>query len=530
MSELSPLGTLISYADPILCAMRKTRLRLRSILAAGLVFGLAPTAPAGFLDLFKDDLESIPASSELKRQEDAARADLNRALELEAQGREKKALDIHKNVVKKYPLTTAAAMSQFKKGQIYQKGGDYDDAFEAFQDFIDKYKGSSAFSEAIKAQYDIAQAGQGGTYKKKIFGVIPSKVQPSELLEWYDKIIANAPFSDFAPLAQFAIAEIYVELDKSAQAIQSYQMLVDKYPRHPKAPDAQFRIGEIGKRAIEKGNQDRSNIADAREAMEDVLVAYQDSGRAEEARAALTHFDLIEAQKFYEVGRFYEKQKKYRSAAIYYQKVLGAPSSEHYADAQARLDDVLAKAPAPDSGLQDLPPVGGEKKRWRVFGGKSEDIPADLFPADVAMQDLPPATEEKKGRWRLFKRKPKGAPADVPPVPTEIASVTEVTPSTAPASSRPPKVTPPPAPTRTVAAAPASSNPKLLKAKKGYVGPPAPDLKIASTKPKMRTNPAAVPLEKLDPAPETAGPTPPLPPEPDETPLPLPPPPPDSDL
>ena len=505
--------------------MRKTPLRLRSILAAGLVFGLAPSAPGGFLDLFKEDLNSIPASAELKRQEDAARADLNRALEFEAQGRDSKALAIHKDVVKKYPLTTAAAMSQFKKGQIYQKEGKYDDAFEAFQDFIDKYKGSSAFSEAIKAQYDIARAGQEGQFKKKIFAVIPSEVQPSELLEWYAKIIASAPFSDYAPLAQFAIAEIYEEQHKSAQAIQSYQMLVDKYPRHPKAPDAQFQIGEIGKRAFEKGNQDRSNIANAREAMEDVLVAYQDSGRAEEARATLAHFDLIEAQKFYDIGRFYEKQKKYRSAAIYYQKALGGPSSEHYADAQTRLDDMLSKAPTPDSSLQDLPPVEEEKERWRVFKRKSEDEFIDVVPADVAVQDLPPVSEEKT-RWRLFKRKPKDdLPADIPPVPSEVASVSAVTPSTS--TGRLPNPTPPSATTRSVASAPTASKPKLLKAKKNYAGPPAPDLKIASTKPKMRTNPAAVPLEKLDPTPE---PTLPLPPEPDETPLPLPPPPPDSDL
>ncbi len=439
---------------------------------------LAPSHALPFIDLFKSDLERVPASDELRRQEDEARVKLNKALDYERQGKAGKALDAHKGIVRSYPLTTAAAMSQFKVGELYRAEGKSSKAFDAYQKFIDNYKNSSAFDQAIQSQFEIAQAGQAGEIKQKTFAIIPRKVQSSELLEWYQNIIDNAPYSDYAPLSQFAIAEIYQEQEKPSLAIRTYQAFVDKYPRHEKSPEAQYRIGAIGKKAIDDGSQDVANLRSARGAMEDVIVAYENSARAEEARATIQQFDRVEAAKFYEVAKFYEKQKKYRSAAIYYQKVLSVPESEHFADAQTRLDAVVAKAP---NVAEVTPPPTSPAAASGPFSSSNPPNPSN------------PYTSEG------------GAPSPV------VA-----------ANTTPPK-------------------PKtLLKARKGYAGPPAPDLKIASTRPKMRTNPAAVPIvpEPPDPDPNTpsgdpaadvdatlSGDDPPLPPDPDEDFLPLPPPP-----
>ena len=394
-----------------------------------------------FVDLFAKDLERVPASAELRQQEDAARGKLNEALEYEASGRTKKALTGHRSVVRKYPLTTAAAMSQFKIGELNQRQGNYNDAFDGFQDFIDNYKGSSAFPQAIRAQYEIAQAGQNGDYKSKVLGFIPRTVQNSELLEWYGKIIENAPFSDFAPLAQFDIGLIYEDDDDDARAIAAYQALVDKYPKHPKASEAQFRIGAIGKASVESGNQNIASLASARGAMEDVLVAYQDSAEAQEARAAIQQFDMVEAEKMFKIGKFYEKQKKFRSAAIYYKKVAAVTASPLAGEAQERLDTLLASAP--EAG---------------------EDPPA---------------------------------PTPTPALP--IAAAAGSGDGAASGGSG-------------AVAADARSKP-LLKARSDYVGPPAPDLKIVSTKPEMRRGTTIEPIEDVELDPEPVLPPPPVPEE-----------------
>ncbi len=384
-----------------------------------------------FVDLFAKDLEQVPATEELRRQEDEARAKLNEALALEAR-RPGKALDEHQSIVRRYPLTTAAAMSQYKIGELLRADGKDSRAFDAFQTFVENYKGSSAFPDAIRNQYEIAQQGGDGGRRSRVLGVIPRKVQKSELLEWYGKIVASAPFSEYAPLSQFAIAEIYEEQEQSAMAIAAYQAIVDKYPRHAKAAEAQFRIGNIGRTAVESGSQDLSNIQSARGAFEDVLLAYEDSERATEARAALQQFDAVEAEKMFEVGQFYEKQKKFRSAAVYYRKVAAMPGSPRAAEAQQRLDQLVAAVP-----------------------------------------------DEVEERRPLIPRPRLGLGRDGA---SEVAAAGD-------------GATPPDA----------AARPGLLKARSNYVGPPAPDLAIvAPDKPKMRTNPAAVPivpLEEQDPDP-----------------------------
>ncbi len=301
------------------------------------------SADGRFFDLFKNDLNRIPDSADLLRQENQSRADLDKALNYESQGNIGKALSLHKAVVRYYPLTTAASKSQFKIGVLYRAQEKPGKAFDAFQKFIETYTGDPAFSDAVRYQYEIAQGGQAGDYKKKIFSIIPRKTQVSDLLKWHGKIIANAPHSEYAPLSQFAIAEIYEKDNKTSMAIGAYQALVDKYPRHQKSADAQFKIGAISKSEINRGSQDHANITSARDAMEDVIVAYQDSDRAQQAHEALAQFDLIEASRLYEIGRFYENQNQYRSAIIYYQKVMKFPGSKHLAEARQRHADLLIK-------------------------------------------------------------------------------------------------------------------------------------------------------------------------------------------
>ena len=435
--------------------------RVAAIAAAiGVSLGNAGALP--FVDLFEKDLGNVPPTAELRKQEDEARAKLNAALELESRGRSGKALDAHRDVVKKYPLTTAASMSQFKVGELRRAEGNSSKAFDAFQLFIENYKSSSAFTEAVRNQYEIAQAGQSGEVKGRVFGFVPRKVQNSELLEWYGKIITNAPYTDFAPLSQFAIAEIYVDQEKEAEAIRAYQALVDKWPRHPKAAEAQYRIGAIGKSAVEDGSQDLAKIRSARGAMEDVLVAYQDSERAAEAREALLQFDAVEAEKMLKVGKFYEKQKKYRSAAVYYRKVAantGTPSAQ---EAQTRLDEILAKAPAANT-------------------------PAE--PTSTAAPTRPTPLRDLAG---AASNAASNAAGNVASAASNVASAA----GDAAAKVRGPK--------------------PLLKARSNYVGPPAPDLKIVDNRPKMRTNPASLPIVPPAPDPDPASETPPLPPAPKE--------------
>ncbi|MDA7681054.1 aminotransferase class IV, partial [Verrucomicrobiales bacterium] len=78
----------------------------------------------------------------------------------------------------------------------------------------------------------------------------------------------------------------------------------------------------------------------AKEAMEDVIVAYENSPRAKEAADALKQLDSIQGTQLYETGLFYEKQKQLRSAVIYYEKAIESKSPKITEMAKVRIKNI----------------------------------------------------------------------------------------------------------------------------------------------------------------------------------------------
>ena len=376
-------------------------MRKLSVLIFTLV-GVALTSPSyAFLDIFKKDLEKVPETAEMRAQEAAAKAKVTQAMELEAAGKTDKAFDIYRGVVKKFPITTSAAMSQYKVGAIQKSRGDYTKAFESFQKFVDDYKQSSAFDAAVASQFEIAKASQTGEHKEKFIG-ISRKVQRSEVLEMYQSVIKNAPYSEYAPQAQYAIGEVLEKDKKNQEAVAAYRKVVALYPRTALAADAQFRIGELGAKAIESGSRNIANVDSSRRAYEDLLLGYENDARAEEARSRVVQFNELEAQKAFEIGRFYEKQKKYKSAALYYRRVSQSAGTSAAESAKERLSIVQAKiadqpvreterpaASVRDSVekvKRDRPRLGG-----RLFGRKKRAEREAEEAARLAASNPPPA-------------------------------------------------------------------------------------------------------------------------------------------
>ena len=82
--------------------------------------------------------------------------------------------------------------------------------------------------------------------------------------------------------------------------------------------------------------------------MEDVIVAYENSPRAKEAKIALKQLNSIQGTQLYETGLFYEKQNQLRSAVIYYEKAAKTSNNAIRELATQRIN-VLSKLSTPVS-------------------------------------------------------------------------------------------------------------------------------------------------------------------------------------
>lgn len=322
----------------------------RLALAAAL---LCPTPGYAILGFLKKDKE--PSFSELGAQEEAAQELFEKANAKEQAAKYDSAREILKSIVEKYPVTSVAAQSQFKIGEMYELERKDSKAFDAYQDFINRYKGSALFKTAVQRQFDIATRSQGG--KTNSFLGIKTSVQPSRVIEMYTAITENAPYSEYAPLAQYAIGDMYAHQEDVPNAIDAYSKVAADYPKSPKAAEAQFQIGNLLAAASAKGNNDQAHLQKQREAYEEFLIQFPKNELAPEAKTQLSEIQAKEIEKTFQIGDFYEKKGDLKAAAIYYKEVLKHPAAEEYPEAKRRLESLAEQGvvdPAAGSRIAEV--------------------------------------------------------------------------------------------------------------------------------------------------------------------------------
>ncbi len=282
-------------------------------------------------------------AGERDSQEASAAALLAEARMAHNAGRTGKAQGLYQAIVKKYPFTPSASEASFQNALIIRHVGKMDDAFDAFQAFLKDYRESPRFDEAIEQQYELAEEAKGGKKQRGLL-LLPMKVQSSEVIGFYEKIIKNAPFGKYAPLAQFSIAEIEQDNKEKDKAVAAYQKVVENYPNTSQASESQFRIGSISNIAAQR-SEDSSNLLAARDALRTYIAANPTGDRKEETQAILARVNTAEANQSLTVAKFYKRMGKTKAAAIYFNEALKFGSSEVSAEARTLLAELAATDP-----------------------------------------------------------------------------------------------------------------------------------------------------------------------------------------
>jgi len=255
----------------------------------------------------------------------------------------RKQRSMYKDVVKNYPRTESAGEAQFKIGELRENDGDLKKAFEEYQTFLAEHPKNPRFGEAVKRQYDIAKALMESP--KKGFLGIGAAIQPSKLIEMFEQISSNAPFSEYAPLSMYNIGLVNRTQNNFDAAIDAFDAVVEEYPNSHLHSQAMLQKFEMLGSVAENSNNPQ-NVRAQREAGQDALNQLSGEAAAE-IRAEMGKLEDKQNEKDFNIGRFYEKQGNLKSAVIYYREVTSRPStSEYYPLAKERLDQLLAADPS----------------------------------------------------------------------------------------------------------------------------------------------------------------------------------------
>jgi outer membrane protein assembly factor BamD len=303
-----------------------------------------------------------------------------------------KAADTYRTIIKFAPLSPQAEAARFELGTLLETLGEYDDAFDRFEEYLKKNPNGPRFENAVESMYRIAKRYMDGE-KRRVFGV---KLFTSDerAQKMFESIIQQAPYSKVSARAQYNIGLLLERQGSGQEAIVAYQTVMERYPTDPIANDAQYQIGHVRMTDFRGGRYDRSAWLKARESFEDYVNRTPNSEKAGQARDNLKRLSSGEAKAGLDVALFYDKSKKYKAAAAYYQDVVrdfpGTPEARQSKTRIKELEAIIGKDALKEAldPASEMAAAGPAKTRE---GALSPSARPDFAGPQAAPEPLAPA-------------------------------------------------------------------------------------------------------------------------------------------
>ena len=332
--------------------------------------------------------------------------------ELEKKGDWAGAIGAYRALLKVYPMADRAAAARFRMAELLEKSGYFEDAFEAFDTYLSKHQDGKDFNAALEGMVRIAKRFMDGE-RRRLYGVklFPSNFKAEQM---FDSILKRAPYSKNSAQVMLLRGMMMERQGKDPEAIANYQQIIDRFPGDPIADEAQYQIGFVRLRNVNRGSYDKVDRIRAQEAFEDYISRSPSTEKSAQARENLQKLERSYLQSQLEVAKFYEKSGKLKAAALYYGDVLREGASSPEAKIARDRLDALSRIHGPDAikirkGAAENPEAVAAKRRM-------ESLINTVSRQDYVGPQLKPETfrAEKGPGLRL-------SPQDVePPLPLQL--------------------------------------------------------------------------------------------------------------
>jgi len=251
-----------------------------------------------------------------------------------------RAIEEFQKLPENFPNSRLAAEGVYYTGICWQQKGDLAKAADSFQRLVDHYPYSDRIKDAVKREFDIANDFASGG-KVKVLGV-PALPGQEKALELYKHIVKNAPFGTYGDQAQFRIGDLYKSQEEFEEAQKAYQMVVDDYPSSELISKARYQIAYCSMQASKKAQYDEKTAQRAIEQFQGFKQNFPANEQSIEADEAIKTLRAKNAMTNLETAAFYEKQRKFKSARVYYEAVINQyPETPAAQEAKRRIEGVI---------------------------------------------------------------------------------------------------------------------------------------------------------------------------------------------
>lgn len=227
-----------------------------------------------------------------------------------------------RRVVKVWPMSDFAPKAQYLIGRALEQRGRADRAFRAYQELIERYPKLDNYDEVLKRQFDIGTLYLNGKWFY-LWGVIPAGPDRDKVVDMYESLIRNGPYSDVAPQAQMNIGTAREKQREWGLAVKAYERAADRYnDKAEVASEAFFRAGMAHLQEAEEAEYDQSAAGRAINAFTDFISLFPNDSRVPEVQKRITDLYRVQAAGSYRIARYYERRRRLDGALIYYNEVV----------------------------------------------------------------------------------------------------------------------------------------------------------------------------------------------------------------
>ena len=257
-----------------------------------------------------------------------------------------RAIEEFEKLTEAFPTSRLSAEAVYYSGTCWEQKDEPAKAADAYQKLVDRYPYSDRIKDAIQREFEIAnEFATGGKVKMLGMAVLPGQDKAVEL---YNHIIKNAPFGTFGDQAQFKLGELYKSQGEFELAQKAFQTVADEYPNSELVPKAKYEVANTSMKASSKGQFDEKHAEKAIEEFQEFKKTFPADNQGVLADESIKQIRAEKARRAFDVADFYEAQKKFKSAKVYYEDLVNNyPETSSAGIARKCLDDLARKEAGP---------------------------------------------------------------------------------------------------------------------------------------------------------------------------------------
>jgi outer membrane protein assembly factor BamD len=270
---------------------------------------------------------------------------MNKARAAEEKGSRKSAISSYQTVAKKYSNSVYAPEALYRSAKLRLKGRDFTKAFDDFQQLVSRYPNTRRFNEVIGEQYRIASLLLDGARGRMLWGLLPGFTQRDKAIEFFEIVLANAPYGDYAPLALMNVARGHNRLGNVPEAADALDRMINNYSQTLLAPDAYLRLAQTHASLVDGPYYDQGATKEAITYFTDFMLLFPVDQNIGIAETGLDGMKTMLAESKMKMADFYfYKRNNFRAARVFYNEAITAyPESAISQKAKGRLAEMEAK-------------------------------------------------------------------------------------------------------------------------------------------------------------------------------------------